>query len=610
VKGAGGWRGWLVNLSLSLAVTVVVAGGAEAVARWLEKPAAPRPLADTRGLDWDTEWNGDFYVVKSEAVGWPVQDVNADGLRDRHHPIEKPPHTFRLVCLGDSVTLGYGFPREEAWPQALQRMADARGPGLEAFNVALLGWSTRQERYAYERIARRYRPDAVVLAVVLNDLEDLHNNLSRPPPLLVELFKRSALVRRVVDAEGREIRSIDELYRQPEPAKVSSAFQKMFAELRALADDVRQDGARLAVMVLPDADQVAPSPPPPIPETRIDDFLRAEGVPVIDVQPGLRALGPSAFMDRLHLTPLGSARVAEAVLAATIVPAEATAIGPFRAALAAAGAPPEVERASAAALVALVADPSPDVRREAAWALGRRRPATPGGVSALALGLADGEASVRLESARALGALADGHPPPGAAYERLRALLHDPSESVRWAAADTLAASGAGAAADVPWLIDTLDNPDPYVRAFAAWTLGVAGPAASGAAPALVLRLKDPVTGVRTVAVRALGNIGRGDPVVVAGLREVLAHGEGEGRWRAARALGKLGPAAAPAAEALAAALSDRSEKLRLEAAMALDAIGPPAAAAVSALVAAEHDSDSDVRQAAQAALRRITASR
>jgi hypothetical protein len=48
-------------------------------------------------------------------------------------------------------------------------------------SVALPGWSTRQERYAYERIARRYRPDAVVLAVVLNDMEDLHNNLTQPP---------------------------------------------------------------------------------------------------------------------------------------------------------------------------------------------------------------------------------------------------------------------------------------------------------------------------------------------------------------------------------------------------------------------------------------------
>jgi hypothetical protein len=206
-------RALLLNVALSVAVTAIVVMAGEGLARWLEPPARPRPLADTRGLDWQAEWQGDFYVVKSDAVGWPpAQDFNRDGLRDRPHPLEKPPGTYRVVCLGDSVTFGYGFTRAEAWPQSLQDLVDARGPGVEVFSVALPGWSTRQERYAYERIARRYRPDAVVLAVVLNDMEDLHNNLSQPPRLLVELFKRSALVRRVTNAEGREIRSVDELF--------------------------------------------------------------------------------------------------------------------------------------------------------------------------------------------------------------------------------------------------------------------------------------------------------------------------------------------------------------------------------------------------------------
>ena len=50
-------------------------------------------------------------------------------------------------------------------------------------NVGLWGWSTRQERLAYERIARRYRPDQVLLGVCLNDIPELQNNLARPPAL-------------------------------------------------------------------------------------------------------------------------------------------------------------------------------------------------------------------------------------------------------------------------------------------------------------------------------------------------------------------------------------------------------------------------------------------
>ena len=63
-------------------------------------------------------------------------------------------------------------------------------------NVALMGWSTRQERIAWQRIARHYRPDQVVLAVCLNDIPELFNNLSRPPRWLARLHEPSALVRR------------------------------------------------------------------------------------------------------------------------------------------------------------------------------------------------------------------------------------------------------------------------------------------------------------------------------------------------------------------------------------------------------------------------------
>jgi HEAT repeat protein/lysophospholipase L1-like esterase len=608
------WRGLMLNLSLSLAVTVAFVAAGEGLARWLEKPAPPGPLADTRGLDWQATWQDDFYVIRSEAVGWPpAQDFNRDGLRDRTHPLEKPARTYRLVGLGDSVTLGYGFARSEAWPQALQAMVDARGPGVEVFNVALVGWSTRQERYAYERIARRYRPDAVVLALALNDIEDLQNNLSRPPRLLVELFQRSALVRRLMDVEGREIRSVEELFVQPETAKVASGFRRLFAEIRALADAVHRDGATLVVMVFPDADQVGPHPPPPAPQERIGAFLRSEGLPFIDALPALREVGPSGFMDRIHFTPRGSARVAEEVLQSAAIPAGAYTTEPLRHALADHNRSSKPGAVSLDALATLVSDGSPAVRREAAWALGRREGAAVPALAVLASALGDHEPSVRAEGARALALIGPAGRTAGSAgasaEAHLVALLDDPRQEVRWAATDALAARGVRAEEDVPWLVSALGNPDPYVRGFAAWMLGVAGPAAA-AVPALENRLHDVEPGVRTLAVRALGNVAQGDPAAVAALADVLAHGAGEGRWRAARALGKLGPAAAPAAAALADALSDPDEKLRRESALALDRIGPSARAAVAALVAAEHDPVPEVREAAEDALRTITASR
>jgi hypothetical protein len=182
------------NLLLSAVTIVVFLGGAEAVARLLERGDQPAPVAPSI-TDWAL-WEGDFYTVKATALGWPpFQDYNHDGLRDREHRLAKPPGVRRIICLGDSTTAGYRIRPQEAYPQVLQDLLDALGERAEVFNVALGGWSTRQERIAYRRIARKYHPDDVLVGVCLNDIPELGNNLERPPAWLAALHRRSALVR-------------------------------------------------------------------------------------------------------------------------------------------------------------------------------------------------------------------------------------------------------------------------------------------------------------------------------------------------------------------------------------------------------------------------------
>src|SRR5258706_13650106 len=62
-------RGLLINLSLSVVVTVALAAGAEGLARWLEKPVPVVPLADTHGLDWQEEWQGSLYRMQTGGGG-------------------------------------------------------------------------------------------------------------------------------------------------------------------------------------------------------------------------------------------------------------------------------------------------------------------------------------------------------------------------------------------------------------------------------------------------------------------------------------------------------------------------------------------------------------
>src|SRR5260221_11930000 len=82
-------RGLLINLSLSVVVTVAFVAGAEGLARWLEKPAPVVPLADTHGLDWREKGKREITIFKKAGGGrerLQLHDPHAHPVRPRPHP--------------------------------------------------------------------------------------------------------------------------------------------------------------------------------------------------------------------------------------------------------------------------------------------------------------------------------------------------------------------------------------------------------------------------------------------------------------------------------------------------------------------------------------------
>jgi lysophospholipase L1-like esterase len=461
----------VLNLALAAGTVALFLGGFELVAR-LAEPKAEAAPADYI-TDWQA-WEGDFYTVRSTAVGWPPwEDYNTEGLRDREHALATRPGTWRVACLGDSVTLGWGIRPQQAWPQVLEELAAASDRDLDVMNVALGGWSTRQELIAWRRIASRYRPDQVLLGICLNDVPEMENNLSRPPRLLAELHRRSALVRRIVGARHREIGAVEELFTSPDAPNVREGYERMFTDLRTLQDEVRTDGARFAILVFPLRFQVAPGAPPPLAQRTIEGFCRREGIPFLDLLPAVASLGESAFRDYDHLSPAGARAVAQQVLDSGLV-AETGGAGPTPV------APPPV--------LAPAGQPG-----------GGHDPAP------LLEALRDPAEARRAAAARALATLGEAAAP---AVPALTAALDDPSHVVRAAAAWALGDVGAAAAPAAPALLRLLWDDDPFVRAGAAFGLGGIDEAARPAAPALIERLGDPDERVLWVSADALGRIG------------------------------------------------------------------------------------------------------
>jgi HEAT repeat protein/lysophospholipase L1-like esterase len=547
-----------VNLLLAATSAALFMGALELACRWTEgKAASPARPTAAYITEWMDGTTGDgFFTVKSTAVGWPPwEDYNHDGVRDREHALEKPAGARRIVFLGDSVTLGYGVTPRQAFPQVVQDLVAARGLPIEVFNISLGGWSTRQELIAYRRIARPYRPDQVLLAICLNDIPEMENNLTKPAPWLMALYRRSALVRRAIGAQDREIHSVEELFTHPDSPKVKDAFRRMFEDIRTLDREVRADGASLAVLVLPFRFQVQEGAPPPNAQATIGAFCREQKIPFLDLLPAIKPKGVDAYYDYDHFSALGARTVAETVIASGFLAGVPSDGGPADA----------VAPASATQLVADLASPKAEKRAAAAWRLGQ------------------------------MGA------PAREALPALIRALHDPDVNVRWRAGDAIADLGVDAHCCLAGLVDVLKRADGPGRGAAARLIGKIGADAHDAVPFLAEALRDPREDVRAQAVVALGQMG---PAARPALPALIAAFEDAAvRWQVADALGSIDVESPAVVRVLTRGLQDPSSSVRWRAAGALDRLPSPDAELVAALLAVTSDSSENVRLAALKAL-------
>lgn len=501
----------LRNLALAAASTVVFAGLIEGAARFLEPP----PVQKEEYLwDWSERFkDAEFYTLEKGEGYPPSEETNVDGLRDATRPVEADPRVQRIVILGDSVAYGHGVEAREAFPQLLEERLRATPHPAEVFNVALPGWSTRQERLAYERIARKYKPNDVVLAVCLNDLAELQINLAKPPGFLLTLFKHSATVRLALGASKREIGAVEELFKEPDSPRVQSAFRLFQEEVRALRDDVVRDGARFHLLIFPFRFQVEPNPPAPGVQARIITFAAGEKIPVFDFLPELmkEKAPPGLFLDYDHFNQEGHRRVAEwlsgngALIRADSAPGS---LGPRSREISLDGA-----------VIAAVEDPSPRVRFEAARAVFYLGLPGATAVPALIRGVEHPDPRVRAFATWTLGEMGEIARP---AVPALVALARQDGGAGKTGALTAIGKIGGDAPDTIPLLLQELKHPKEARRYRAARTIGKMGPSAAPALAGLMEALRDPSALVRLHVVRALGNLGEAAKPAVPALIEVL----------------------------------------------------------------------------------------
>lgn len=94
---------------------------------------------------------------------------NSDGFRDKEYPLQKK-DKYRIIFLGDSLTLGWGVEKEDIFKAILEREINKRFP-TEIINFGTGNYNTEQEVNLFLEKGLKYNPDMAVVFYFINDAE-------------------------------------------------------------------------------------------------------------------------------------------------------------------------------------------------------------------------------------------------------------------------------------------------------------------------------------------------------------------------------------------------------------------------------------------------------
>lgn len=107
----------------------------------------------------------------SETFADTVVHCNNLGLRNPEIPLKKSVSTKRIVCLGDSITFGFGVDGDKPYPAILNKLLEEEPAGhYEVINCGVPGYNMYQERLFLERYILKLQPDIVIIGLCLNDI--------------------------------------------------------------------------------------------------------------------------------------------------------------------------------------------------------------------------------------------------------------------------------------------------------------------------------------------------------------------------------------------------------------------------------------------------------
>lgn len=190
--------------------------------------------------------------------------TNAHGFRGGDYPLEKSAGAYRVMLLGDSLTVGWGAKEEDLFATRLETSLKEyfKKNGIpqtpQVINTGVGNYNTDQQVSFFEWRGRAFKPDMVILNYFINDAEPTPRQKS---PFIIKysylamlLWGRVDTFRRMYISGERYDNYYANLYRDD-----ADGWRGMKEAIGRLANLSKEEGGfRLVVALLPELHAVGP----------------------------------------------------------------------------------------------------------------------------------------------------------------------------------------------------------------------------------------------------------------------------------------------------------------------------------------------------------------
>ncbi len=204
--------------------------------------------------------------------------INRHGHHDDDFPTARPPGEYRILNLGDSVTMGHGMTRDETFSNQLERLLEADATltptRFQVINAGVQGYSTFQEVEVLRR-SLVFDPTLITVGFCLNDVTepfvvdkrfggtglDYHRVVQTTHRLTSYLLNETGYGRlvqelrlRIGDVQAARIREgidVRRMVTSRDDPQTQRKWTRTFADLERLYDLARRNDLPVVLLLFP-----------------------------------------------------------------------------------------------------------------------------------------------------------------------------------------------------------------------------------------------------------------------------------------------------------------------------------------------------------------------